>query len=281
MFTAASQNISNVEIVSGGTNFGIIVASGTSDQKLVVAKALGVSCARTSITLKDFRGKADMVEKYNSAGIKVLLNLNYAQVTNNNPNPFPKDMVEYRKLLGDVLSKYKPEVAVIENEPTTQKFHSGPIEDYIAMLKVAVEVCHQYGVKVADGAIHAVYIQQIMNGSRLQGNAVSVNKMIQAYKTIPLDYINVHTKGSGDSYPAGQLKAVADYLRATTGKQVMSNEFHLENNSTSLMQSFIKEWGLGNYTYAVVYSSNSGKNAPLSNGTTLTSLGVTYRDKIN
>jgi len=74
---------------------------------------------RMGITLRDFNGKSGMFEKYLNSGFKVILNLNYGDPTDG-PIPFPTNMVEYRRLLQKVLDKYKPEVAIIENEPTNR-----------------------------------------------------------------------------------------------------------------------------------------------------------------
>jgi len=267
--------------VATNTHFGALVDARSSDDRITVTKKLGAECARVAIFLKDFNGKSGMMDKCAKNGLKVLLNLNYAQVRNKKPNPFPKDMVTYKKLLQAVLSKYKPEVAVIENEPTTAIFHSGPIEDYITMLKVAVDVCHANGVKVADGAIHVPYVQNIMNGGRLSGKTLDVQKLITAYKTINLDYVNIHTAGDGSSYPSGVLEKVADYVRGATGKPVMSNEFSVHSTSTSLVTSMIKGFKAGNYVYAVVRSGNSSSGAePLHKGTNLLPNGIAFRDDI-
>jgi hypothetical protein len=278
-----TQNISNA-VVSESTNFGALVDENTITDRIAVANKLGVHYVRAAVTLKDFKGKDGAVDKYLSSGFKVLLNLNWDHVARGGtrtPVPFPTDMVTYRNKLAAVLDKYKPEVAVIENEPTTDVFHSGPIEDYIRELGVAIEVCHSKGVKVADGAIHVPYVQKVMNGSKLSGNALEVKKLIDAYTTLNLDYVNIHTAGSGDSYPVESLTKVADYLRAKTGKPVMSNEFSVKSYSTSLIKDLVDGFKAGKYEYAIVRSGDSqGGAVPLHNGTNLLQNGITYRDQI-
>ncbi len=190
-------------------------------------------------------------------------------------------MVAYRAALKAVLDKYASqiEVAVIENEPTTKIFHSGPIEDYITMLGVATDVCHSKGVRVADGAIHVDYVQMIKKGYRLYGSALNVKKLIAAYKTLPLDFVNVHTKGTGFSYPANLLKSTANYLRTQTGHPVMSNEWHVESNEASLIKSMVQGWKEGGYVYSVIYGGNDNTIA-VNTGTALLSNGVTYKNSI-
>jgi hypothetical protein len=267
------------QLVTMGTRFGASISNVLADDKIIVAQKLGVGYVRTAINLKNLNGK-NMVDLYLKNGFKILLNLNYGQVTDQ-PIPFPKDMVAYRKLIENVLNKYKPEIAVIENEPTNKNFHSGPIEDYITMLGVAIDVCKARGIKVADGCIHIKYVQQIMQGLTLNENATEVKKLIAAYKTLDLDYVNVHTKGEDLPYPVDEIKSTANYLRSKTGKQVITNEFSIHSDSPELLKSMVQGWKDGGYVYAIVYSGNSGSQAmPLNNATTLTSLGKVYRDAI-
>jgi hypothetical protein len=282
-----SQNISKADTatVNDSTYFGALISAGTIDNRMVVANKFGVKYVRAAITVKDFRGKDPGVDKYLNNGFKVILNLNWDNVSNGIngriPVPFPTDIVTYKKLLGAVLDKYKPEVAVIENEPTTAVFHSGPIEDYIAELSAAIDVCHSKGVKVADGAIHVPVVLQVMNSSRLRGKALEVKKLIDAYTTLNLDYVNLHTAGDGDSYPVSSLQKVADYIRAQTGKPVMSNEFSVHSSSTSLVKDMVDGFKAGKYKYAIIRSGDSeGGAVPLHSGTDLLANGIAFRDEI-
>lgn len=259
--------------------FGAILVGGTYDENVNVAKQLGIHILRTTATLDNWRGKDLAVDRYISEGFKVLLNINYKA---GGPNPFYKDLVNYRKLVEQVLIKYKPEVAVIENEATTDLFHSGPIEDYIALLKVGVEVCHQYGVKVTDSGMNTSFISQIMSGRSSTGNVSDTKKMIEAFKTIPLDFINIHSQFSGSSYDVGGLKKVTDWLRNETGKAVMANEWHVSTASISLMKDVIAAWKASDVAYSVIYSGSSASNhnSPVSIKTTLTDIGRAFRDAI-
>ena len=189
-------------------------------------------------------------------------------------------MNEYKNALQKVLDKYasKIEVAVIENEPTTDQFHSGPIEDYITELKNAVSVCKQYGVKVTDGAIHIENVLLVKNGKiNANKNTPEVAKLINAYKDIDLDYVNVHTQGIGSNYPLSDFTDCADYLRNQTGHPVMSNEWHVESNSSSLMSDMVKGWKAGDYKYSICAS----KKYPLYKNGSLTTIGKNYKNDIH
>ncbi|MEP6846185.1 MAG: hypothetical protein ABI861_09280 [Panacibacter sp.] len=277
---------------SSTTNFGALISGNTKiDDEIKVLQKIGVNYVRYAIFLKTFSGQDKGYEKWVNAGFKVILNINYDQVSVTGkkvPVPFPTNMRSYRRLLEKVLDKYHPEVAVIENEPCTDAFHSGPIEDYITELKTAVDVCNQRNINVADGGIHVGYVDFVMNGTAKDGNPLETKKLIEAYKTIDLTYVNTHAKapfdkfGNQNVYPYGQLEGYADFLRTQTGKPVMCNEYNQHNSSTTLMTGSVGGFTNGNYIYVIARSgSGSQDGASLNNGTSLTPLGIAYRDAIN
>lgn len=275
------------------TNFGALISGNTTiDDEIKVLNELGVKYVRYAIFVDEFNGVDKGYEKWVDAGFKVILNLNWGHVSNSkgkkSPVPFPTDMVTYKSKLEKVLDKYHPEVAIIENEECTDQFHSGPIENYITELQTAVDVCTKRGIAVADGGIHVDYVEVVMGGSKyLSGNALETKKLIDAFKTMNLTYVNTHAKGPFDkfgkqtTYPTGTLEDDADYLRTQTGKPVMCNEYNQQNSSTELMTGAIGGFKNGDFKYVIARSGSSGDEGyPLNNGTQLTALGIAYRDAI-
>src|SRR6476620_3566417 len=112
-----SDSNENMALVAGSNKFGITVSNVVGNDKITVANKLGVKYVRLGIPLVDFTGKYQSADMYINNGFKVLLNLIYNDPSDG-PVPFPTDMVKYRRLLSAVLDKYKPEVAIIENEQT-------------------------------------------------------------------------------------------------------------------------------------------------------------------
>ncbi|HEY6979264.1 MAG TPA: hypothetical protein VH396_23370 [Chitinophagaceae bacterium] len=282
---ASMASVSSDQLVSNGTDFGVGGFGGLStDQKIVLYNKLGVQYVRSQVTLKNFNGNIPGAKQLTDKGFKVVLNLNWNDVPtrkgDKQATPWPQDMQAYRQKLENVFSKYKPEVAVIENEPAVDIFHSGPVEDYITELTNAVQVCKKYNVKVADGSIHVPYVQEIMRGGKLSKNATEVKKLIAAYKTLDLDYVNVHAHGVGNSYASESLAQVANFLRQQTGKPVMSNEFSLSKPSASLLKDMVTGFKLGDYKIALVRSADTDRGTELNKGTNLLPLGISYRDMI-
>jgi hypothetical protein len=274
---ASMNSITSDQLTATGTHFGAGFDNLSTDQKITVLKKLGANYVRARVIVSTFDGHAGSLEKFSKNGIHVILNLNWEE-TGNNPKSFPQDMATYRKKLGNVLDKYKPEVAVIENEPTNQIYYKGPMSDYITELKNAIDVCKQHGVKVADGCVHVATVQDVMNGGSLSDAASRAKQLLDAYKTLDLDYVTVHAPGSGDSYPSQDLVNVANYIRNHTGKQVISNEFKVYTNSTSLLRDMVQGMKQGNYIIALLRSASGATR--LNDGTDLNSLGRAYADAI-
>ena len=293
----AVSSVSSNNLITG-INFGAQTGESKKDDNITLYNMMGVNYIRWEISLKDFIGYNDAVDTYVAKGYKILMNLNYDNARNpdgtTSPKPFPKDMVAYTTLLQNVLNKYKPEIAVIENEAWNDAYHSGPIEDYITEITTAVNVCKQYGVKVADSGLGVRYAQQVMNGYTwyTDPSYIETKKMIDAFKTMGLDYINIHvivpfsTLDNPNIFPSDLVEPVAAYLRTYTGKQVICNEYNQTNQSATLMQGAVTAFVAGGYKYMIARSNKGGINQaqPLytKSVTTfnLTTIGATFRDAI-
>lgn len=299
--------------------FGVLPNSVEGEDRITVARELNVSYVRDAIVMESYNGKAPMLDKYFANGFKVLLNFLYY---GGNPTPFPTDMVKYQTTLANILDKYRPEVAVIENEPANDGYYTSPIEDYFKELSAAINVCHARGIKVADGALHTgmvmilVYQDYVSRGLQAQADdfanrALSsqylraaqgkgsddinaklekCKKMIKAYKGMALDFVNFHWYEplKDDNSPSvsapGVVKEVADYLRRSTGKQILTNEFGQTNQIPSLVASQVSEFKLANLSYAIDFSGTGGggvNSQPLTNGLTVLPNGVSFRTAIS
>lgn len=252
------------------TRFGAKITSIPINDQITVLKKLGCSYIRLAEVLKNFSGYSKNVDACFAAGIKVLLNISYDLP--GSVHGFCKDLKSYRTLIDKLLSAIgsKIEVAVIENEPTVDVFWGkAPVSDYIAMLKVAVESCHAHGVKVTDGALHPVGLTSGDSGT-----------LLNAYKDIDLDYVNMHNKIT-KSYKKGTMVDAGNKVKQVTGKPIMSNEFHLESGvGDQNIKDFVQDIKDGGYIYGLIWGGNLGGGAPINNGTNLTHLGEVYRDSI-
>jgi hypothetical protein len=329
--TSATDNAKDTS--NTRTHFGVMVAKTEGNlippsQQVKVAKALGVNYIRARIDIDSWGGSNEAYDIYKDAGLKVLLNINSGiprtATGDHNPLPFPTDMTAYSKTVNSILDKYKPEIVVIENEEDNPNYHSGTADEYINELKTGIQIAHSKGLKVTNGGITyretcliiyddmmqhgqqqkakefaqkvfpAVLLQRLNNAAPIIQHQIEFGrKIIAAYKTLDLDYVNFHwyepVKARG---AAGEDKNdtivdpkvfefVADYLKTTTGKPVMTNEFGVFNTAPSLVKGILQAAHDSNLAYAIFYSADggAGKAVALQNGLgELRENGAAFRD---
>jgi hypothetical protein len=234
-------------------------------------------------------------------------------------------MNAYAKSLNSILDKYKPEVVVIENEEDNPNYHSGDADDYINELKTAIQVAHSKGLKVTNGGITfrevclIVYDDMVQQGKKQEAIAFAKKvfppavlrrldnasmpavkrqldfgrKIIAAYKTLDLDYVNFHwyepikSRGqqgtdAGDTTVDPKIfDFIANYLQTKTGKPILTNEFGVFNTSPSLTLGLLKAVRSAGLRYAIFYSADggTGRAVALQNGLgELRSNGEAFKD---
>ena len=296
-----------------------------------VAKELDVPVLRLHMVMQQWNGTWPPFDKARAAGLQIAANVNDgspATWAGKAPVPFPTDLAAYRKTLDDILTKYPPALLAVENEEDNKGYHSGPIEDYIAELAAATEVAHAHGIKVtnggitstpvrllvwddymsrgltreaqdyADRALPAHIAQALATGSadhnkRFAETLAMEKKLIAAYRSIPIDYVNFHwyepvrsrggKQGVGDDTPF-DMRALGEtiaYLKRATGKPVLSNEIGQLNASAALTAAMLDAATRAGLSYVIWYSGDggTGKAVALQNADgTLRPTGEAFRD---
>ncbi len=265
--------------------------------KLQVAAQYKVPYLRDAINLGGWNGVSDA--GYNAeiaAGYKVVLNVNNQLVSSGNPVPFPTDTVAYKTKLISLLSVYRPELVVVENEETTLQYHSGPLSDYINELNAAAQVAHSKQLKITNGGITGeviflVYkdylargltaeaadfasrtmsaaiiadLPNLTNHPYIAGRVAMAEYLINQYKNMNLDYVNLHWYepiadnyvSSAPYYGTKALKETADYLRRATGKTVMTNETGQDNTLPNITTDLMQAVADMKYPYAIWYDGD-------------------------
>jgi hypothetical protein len=243
-------------------------------QKIATAKSFGVHYIRHAYYLTSPAGpQLSDLKQIEASGLKIILNINYSH---NVPSPYPTDMASYKKMVTDLLTQFKPAVAIIENEELNSLYHSGPIEDYINELKTGIDVCHQFGVPVADGGLTkpGLFIAAGLSldqaqpskgkgkapmNAHLQGKASDFNTLIAFIKQSQADFVNFHYYTPVSS--ASELPRIVSYLRSETGKPAMTNEIGAYNQSTEAVTSILSN---ANLPYLVWYSADMGPGKAVS-----------------
>ena len=302
------------------------------NKKIQVAKALGLNYIRVRTDIDTYNGTINNYDEFASAGFKIILNINYSvprsATGEKQPVPFPTDLEAYSKTFTSILDKYKPELVVVENEEDNPFYHSGSADDYINELKTAITICHSKGLKVTNGgltvreimllafddlmrsgkkqeaydfagrAFPQQYLNKLNNYEKLPmaQRALSFGRqVIEAYKTLDLDYVNFHwyepvsARGKKDLNALNKehidpavFNAVVNYLKLTTGKPVITNEFGVMNSSPTLIQELMQQVLNANMDYAIFYSGDgAGGSKALQNGDgSLREIGDAVRDFI-
>jgi len=301
-------------------NGALVIAGSTITDKINILHNLGVNYLRYTIIMSDWTGTDAGFERYTSEGLHIVCNINYDDQASKGqaPKSFTKDMVTYRKKLGQILDKYKPEVAVIENEETNKTYHTGPMSAYINELSNAVTVAHAKGVKVTNGGIHPqavcyfVWKDYMDRGMTAEADSWmnltfnssmkysaehpeannstqfywrQVDTLLNAYTTLNIDYVNMHIYepindvGNGKNTIPGCIATMASYIKRRTGKPAMSNECGQRNTTPSLVTSMLQAFTTGSYPYAIWFSGDGENTKALTEKNgVLRSNGVAYKN---
>lgn len=256
---------------------------------------------REGILASIYKGGGDQTaNNYLNAGIPVFLNINMYPYRDSEGvrtgTPFLKDMDELRKLLNPILDFYKdhPKKDIFHasylNEPTTQVFNTGPMEDYLAGLAVFVEECVKRGLKCTDGGVHVDTVLGTDLGSTGEGNAKDVATLINGYAKIKGMYaILLHTSnGNNNSYDGSRIAKAVKIIKDATGYNVITNEWHIQDKSdqkdqvdpkvlVDAAQGWVdadKQYGI---EFNVYITGTSDKNCPIVNDNgVLTKYGQPY-----
>ncbi len=232
--------------------FGVIVnkTDGVSlgvHTEIGVAKALAAKYVRSAIVLSQWAGSNAYYDSIIANGMKPVTNFNWgAQNTGAVPFLMAAELSNYATVMGQVLTKYQPEVVVIENEETNMNYHSGSMQQYIAMLNAAIPVAHSKGLKITNGGItgEAAYLvwQDYINtgqtakaddyakrtfppsvyatlpnlGAFIQSKMKMADSLLTAYKTMDLDYLNFHWYGDPRQPNAGAYNPAVDTAHINT-----------------------------------------------------------------
>ncbi len=213
----------------GKIAIGALVSSGAGNIKdaatrLKAYQLLNVTYVRHGIFMNAWNGSNAFYNTLQKAGYKIILNVAYLP-QGGGPQSFPTNLEEYKRRLNEILSTYKPEVVVVENEEYNTTYHTGTAQQYINELKAAIEVAHSKGLKVTNGGLTARvmtmmvwkdykdralnteaddFARRTMSPDLLadipkltKHKSVAIgmqvfDELLNAYKTLDIDYVNFH-----------------------------------------------------------------------------------------
>lgn len=249
------------------------------------------SVTRSSERMNIWNGRlSNEVESMVAAGHTTFYNVNWHSVEKDRngqkvPNKFPSDKATYVNKVQPLLklvaamSRKDKVIMVCENEPTTESFYVWDGPAYIQELKWFGEMCDALGLKWVDGGVHILTVNGA-NDPDGQGKSAQVAFLLQEYAKIPTMYaVNMHGNNQKGFLTAGSIVKAVTKVKALTGHNTVSNEWHVQNGTADIIKDFTEQWYDAGVEFSV-YITGTDPDSVLNKGTTLTTIGKAYKDKI-
>ncbi len=288
---------------SGANPFGLLLGSDDIDDtyRIALIKALGVTYFRPwYVNVEGWSGACyDLgCDLGPNAGLKLILTIR------NNVSDVPpfattpaKDGAAYRRNVSEILTRYHPEVLVVENEEDTAQYWAGTPEQYAAQLKAACQVAHDQKIPCANGGLSskttallvwADYVehQQFTEACSLvqrasaelapdlcrftatdhlsdadQAAVTIGRKLLEVYKSSDQDYLNIHWYAPDKA----ALSEAVNYLKRVTNLPVMSNELGQYDQAPEAAQKLLSAALDLKFPYAVWFSLDRNTVQALQN----------------
>ena len=275
------------------TSWGIKIQKAKFADQLNVAQQLGVTSIRpNAIGVKTYNGELNNVVDWKQAGLKTVININWIEDNTQKPFDFVHGAdtalykINFERICKDIVPY--ADVLIIENEPTNGDYYNWNLDYYAWELRTAIAIAHKYGLKVADGCTHIELIELVRtNQEYLNPNAPEVHQLLDLYKTLDLDFIDLHTSYNKDSrfnngYPVPDMKVTVDWARNYTGHQAIVNEWVIKGGTADVERKMVSDFRSCNMPFVVGWSGDGGENSgdAYNIGLILTAIGIAYRDVI-
>jgi acetyl esterase/lipase len=288
---------------SSANPFGLLLGSDDIDDvyRIALIKALGVTYFRPwYVTVEGWSGACyDLgCDLGPNAGLKLILTIR------NNVSDAPpfattpaKDGAAYRRTVSEILTRYHPQVLVVENEEDTAQYWAGTPEQYAAELKAACQVAHDQKIPCTNGGLSskttallvwADYIdhQQFTEACNFvqrasaelvpdlcrftainhlsasdQAAVATGRKLLELYKSTGQDYLNLHWYIPDKA----ALSEAVNYLKRVTSLPVMSNELGQYDQTPDAAQKLLSAALDLKFPYAIWFSLDRNTVQALQN----------------
>ena len=277
----------------------------TADEIIFVRDSLRFSYIRHSVTLSAYTtGINTGLQQMYNAGLHVILNINWGAGTQPRDFPTGATLTTFASKLTTFLSFNKQfltdGIIVIENEPYNALFYNYndhdpfmAVTDYINELDVAIPIIQALDLKVADGATHLNYYEDLVTLPVTNANAKRADTAFGYYAAMNLNWVNYHfaavsNMGTNSSMTADLIRDYTTYGTGRTGHNYISNEWHQEADGTSsdwdsFAISIVNRTRQAHIRVALIFGgdgSSDGLELVDNILMKLTQLGITYRDAV-
>ncbi len=262
------------------TQFGLMPANTSLEQKIEILKATGISLIRIPLFIQQVGTHSDWIDELLKAGFQVAVNLDWSNTST--PVAFPTNAELIRQKAEEFFFYYKDYVSqmpfvAVENEWNNINFHKGTIQDYLNELAIVTSVGHKYGFKISDAGISGTGLQywaysQIVSVGVKRAWAKKYNVPFgsanykylldavglyaKGIKNIPIDYLNVHWYET-NTYQDGFAFAAELYQEFCDKTALICNEFGIRGTYSNNLLSETINSVKGIVDYAILYSGNN------------------------
>lgn len=249
------------------------------ERRIALVKELGVLYFRpNSLVLSEWKGTNHECDAALKAGLKLVLTIRNDGGTKNPTNP-PVDIEKFKKTVGEVLEKYKPEVLVVENEENSSLFYNGSAYDYAKELAAACSVAHDKALKCTNGGpvsklvcllVYDKYVtsgekkkadlfasrvfeereRSLLGNEKVKEQIEKGKEFLKVYKDSKIDYVNFHWYVPDPE----ALAEAAAYLKEVTGKPLITNEFGLHEDDADAVKKVMSKIVELKIPYALYFS---------------------------
>lgn len=221
---------------------------------------------------------------------------------------------QFRSELDAYLNRYRPTLLMVENEQLNISYFSGTASEYLRELNIAVEVAHHHGIPVTDGGItrpplalmtwddlrsrglqdqaddyarrvfgepqdHGILVDLLrkpftgITNDRLRTAWEQAKVLVPGLRNSAVDYADFHWYGV-DATSLGQSIA---YLKAATGKPVVTTEIGQHTEDPAGVQSFLETVTAARLPYVIWFDLDGDPAVALHNPDyTLRPSGTTF-----
>lgn len=206
--------------------------------------------------------------EWKADGYKTWVNVAWYENPNAKPYPMgiqPSDMSTWASGFETLCKKLQGNAdgVAIENERANGVYwiHDNDpnwVANYVQQIKIAIPIARKYGIKISDGSIPIEDVELIMDGAIKSARTKRVKALMDAYKTLDLDYVLFHGHYAEGRAPVKDLAKTINYLAAYTGHKVFSNELSMVGATANVIMWFLHGSYDAKCDYAMFWSGDGG-----------------------
>jgi hypothetical protein len=293
-----------VALAAAGNRVGVMLSQRLGPAGTVrVATELGAAWVRPEAVFL-VRPACATCDAARAAGLRVALTVRNAD--GRGPSTPPADMAAFRRAVGEVLDRFRPDLLVVENEENSALFWEGEPDAYGAELAAACAEAHRRRIPCTNGGLvsdlvvlltydHYVATGRPDRAADLAARTLSPEEraaidspraraqlergrvLLAADRRAGADYLNIHWYEADTA----ALAEAVEWLRVETGLAVLTNEVGQTTDDPAVTTAVVRAISRLGLPLAVWFGLDGPKARGLVDPDgTLRPTGVAFRDAV-